>query len=60
MIGVRVYETQDFDESIQLVASQALPLNNLITLVRPLTETAELFETLTTTTDQLKILVDCT
>ncbi len=60
MIGVRVYEAQDFDESIQLVAAQALPLNNLITSVRPLTETAELFETLTTTTDQLKILVDCT
>ena len=30
MIGVRVYEAQDFDESIQLVAAQALPLNNLM------------------------------
>ena len=36
MLGARVYEPQDFEKAIKLAASEALPLQKLISTIRPL------------------------
>ena len=41
LCGVRVYEPQDFEEAIALAASGTLPIDRLVTDVRPLDGLAE-------------------
>jgi threonine dehydrogenase-like Zn-dependent dehydrogenase len=59
MIGVRVYEPQDYEEAIELIAAQELPLSELITGVRLLKALPEVFSALETNPDYVKILIDC-
>jgi len=59
MLGTRVYEPEDYEEAIGLVASGALPLEKLITAVQPLEELPEAFRSLDTSPNHLKILIDC-
>ncbi len=59
MRGTRVYEPEDYEEAIALVASGALPLEKLITAVQPLEELPEAFRSLDTSPNHLKILIDC-
>lgn len=58
--GVRVYEPEDYEKAIALVASKTLPLDKLITRVEPLERLQQTFEELDTRTDAMKILIDCT
>ncbi|MFD1256888.1 zinc-binding dehydrogenase [Mucilaginibacter terrae] len=44
LIGVRVYEPEDFDEAIQIAASGNLPLEELITSISPLEKISEVFK----------------
>ncbi|MCP5099712.1 MAG: alcohol dehydrogenase catalytic domain-containing protein [Chloroflexi bacterium] len=56
--GVRVYESQDFDRAIELAASGKLPLEKLITDVRPLAELKAGFEEMEQGGSIMKILLE--
>lgn len=58
MTGARVYERQDFERAIELAASGQLPLNRLVTQVRPLGQIAGGFELIDSGGDVMKILID--
>jgi (R,R)-butanediol dehydrogenase / meso-butanediol dehydrogenase / diacetyl reductase len=57
--GVRVYEAEDFDTAIELLAAGSLDLERLITAVEPLGRVPEMFEELLAGRPAMKILVDC-
>jgi len=59
LIGARVYEPEDYDDAIKLVADQSLPLNALITSVAPLTNVQSVFERIDQNPDGMKVLLDC-
>jgi|SRR5581483_3909195 len=54
--GARVYEPEDYERAIALLAAGELPLERLITRVEPLERLPELFHELG---DSVKVLVDC-
>jgi threonine dehydrogenase-like Zn-dependent dehydrogenase len=54
--GARVYEPEDYDRAISLLAGGRLPLERLITRVEPLDRLPALFHELG---DSVKVLVDC-
>ena len=58
MCGVRVYEPEDYDRAIELAASGALPLNELITEHLSLDALPDAFARLAAGTDAVKILID--
>jgi len=58
-IGTRVYEPQDFEKAIELVASGKLALDKLITAQKPLDELSEALSTLGKSPDQVKVVIDC-
>lgn len=57
--GARVYEPEDYERAIELVASDALPFDRLITSVEPLERLPTVFAELEGSSDAMKILVDC-
>jgi (R,R)-butanediol dehydrogenase / meso-butanediol dehydrogenase / diacetyl reductase len=57
VLGARVYEREDFERAVELLASGAVPAEALITRVVPLDETAEAFDALLSAS-AMKILVD--
>lgn len=57
--GARVYERQDYERAIHLIAAGALPLKEMITDVLPLNELARAFTTLACDPAAMKILIDC-
>ena len=57
--GARVYEPEDFDEAIRLIAGGSLPLERLITSVEPLERVPEVFTELLGGRQAMKVLVDC-
>lgn len=59
LIGVRVYEPEDFDEAIQLVAASAIPLEPLITETRSLDAVQQVFETIDQSPNGMKYLIKC-
>lgn len=59
LIGARVYEPEDYDDAIQLVADKSLPLNALITSVAPLNAVQSVFEQIDQNPDGMKVLLDC-
>jgi (R,R)-butanediol dehydrogenase/meso-butanediol dehydrogenase/diacetyl reductase len=59
LIGARLYEPQDFDEAIGLCASGRLPLDAMITNVRPLDETDSAIRELESGGKVMKLLVKC-
>jgi threonine dehydrogenase-like Zn-dependent dehydrogenase len=56
---VRVYEPEDFDAAIELLAAGSLDLERLITAVEPLGRVPEVFAELLAGRPAMKILVDC-
>lgn len=58
LIGVRVYEREDYTEAVRLVHAGLVPAGRLITRVVPLPEVAEAFRALAAG-GEVKILVDC-
>ena len=58
IVGVRVYETQDFSQAIDLVDKTILPLDALISDIRPLDEVSKSFADLTQGANIMKILVE--
>jgi 2-desacetyl-2-hydroxyethyl bacteriochlorophyllide A dehydrogenase len=57
VLGARVYEREDFERAVELLAAGAVPAEGLITRVVPLEETMEAFDALLSAA-ALKILVD--
>ena len=58
LIGVRVYESQDFERAIQLAASGDLPLDKLVTSIRPLDNLKAGFEEMEAGGPAMKILLE--
>ncbi len=57
--GARVYEPEDFEAAIELIAGGSLPLDRVITGVEPLERVPALFDELRAGRSAMKILVDC-
>jgi (R,R)-butanediol dehydrogenase / meso-butanediol dehydrogenase / diacetyl reductase len=57
--GARVYEPEDYERAIELIASGTLPLERLISRVEPLDRLPAVFQELTAGTSDIKVLVDC-
>jgi len=58
MIGVRVYESEDFDRAIDLAATGKIPIDRLITSIRPLAALQSGFEDMEQGGDVMKILLE--
>lgn len=59
LVGARVYEPEDFDRAIALLASSSQPFTGLITGVYPLDDLQRGLEEMERGADVMKILVDC-
>jgi 2-desacetyl-2-hydroxyethyl bacteriochlorophyllide A dehydrogenase len=59
LIGARVYEPEDYEKAITLMASGELPLAQMITDVKPLAEMQETFEKLESNPAGMKTLIAC-
>ena len=59
MIGARLYEAEDFDEAIDLVARELIPLDSLITEVRPIDDVQKVFERIDSSPEGMKTLIRC-
>jgi len=57
--GARVYEPEDFEAAIDLIAGGSLELERVITGVEPLERVPALFDELRAGRSAMKILVDC-
>ncbi|MDP4643848.1 MAG: zinc-binding dehydrogenase [Opitutales bacterium] len=59
MSGARVYEPEDYEKAIQLIASGDVPFEKLISLVEPLEKLPDVFKQLETNAEAMKVLIDC-
>lgn len=59
LVGVRVYEPQDYEEAIALIARKALPLDRLVTSVEPLDRLQDALERMGQGGDVMKVLLNC-
>ena len=59
MIGARVYEPEDYEKAIELIASGELPLEELISKVEPLETLPNVFTELDSNPEAMKVLIDC-
>ena len=59
LLGARVYEPDDYDQAIALVASGAIDCNSIITDVRPLDEITNAFKALSGNAPAMKSLIKC-
>ncbi|RPD99122.1 Zn-dependent alcohol dehydrogenase [Aureibaculum marinum] len=59
LIGARVYEKQDYEKAIELVAANKLPFKDMITDVQPLSNIQTVFENIDKNPDGMKVLMDC-
>jgi 2-desacetyl-2-hydroxyethyl bacteriochlorophyllide A dehydrogenase len=57
--GARVYEPEDFEAALELLAGGTLPIDRLLTAVEPIERVPELFAELLAGREAMKILVDC-
>jgi len=57
--GVRVYEPEDFEAAISLVASKVLPLDQLISDIRPLEQVQPTFAEIERGANFMKVLFKC-
>jgi len=59
MLGARVYEPEDYDEAIELVANGGIDAKALITGYQSLSEIEEAFASLTNSPTAMKTLIKC-
>lgn len=59
MIGARVYEPEDYDEAIKLVAEEKIDSKKLITSVQSLSDIQSAFEELAGNPQAMKTLIQC-
>jgi len=58
LIGARVYEHDDFEEAVSLLANERIPAGELISAVEPLKRTAEAFAALEAGAETVKVLIE--
>ena len=59
LFGARVYEAEDYEQAIKLVASGAIDCNSIITDVRPLEKITDAFQALSGNAQAMKSLIKC-
>ena len=59
LIGARVYEEEDYEESIQLITDNKHPFESIITDVKPLEQIQQLFESIDSNPEGMKYLIKC-
>ena len=59
LFGARVYEAEDYEQAIKLVASGAIDCKAMITDVRPLEKITDAFEALSGNAQAMKSLIKC-
>ncbi|MEP2240229.1 MAG: zinc-binding dehydrogenase [Maribacter sp.] len=59
LIGARVYEKEDYEKAINLITTNELPFNDMITEIQPLKNIQTVFENIDKNPDGLKVLMDC-
>ncbi|OHX66507.1 (R,R)-butanediol dehydrogenase [Flammeovirga pacifica] len=59
LIGARVYEKEDYEESIQLITDNNYNFDKIITGTKPLDEIQQIFEDIDKNPTGMKFLVDC-
>lgn len=59
LIGVRVYEPQDFEKAIDLIAGDRIDLSDIITEVKNLDEIKDVFESTLSNPQAMKSVVKC-
>src|SRR5581483_7451024 len=57
--GARVYEPEDFEAALSLLAARSLGIERLLTAVEPIERVPEVFAELLAGREAMKILVDC-
>ncbi len=59
LVGARVYEPEDYEKALRLIAEKSLPLERFVTRVEPLARIQQAFEQLDAHPDAMKVLIDC-
>lgn len=59
LIGARVYEKEDYEESIRLITENKFPFEKIITATEPLEKIQNLFEMIDTNPEGMKYLINC-
>ncbi|MGC6425255.1 MAG: zinc-dependent alcohol dehydrogenase [Lentimonas sp.] len=59
MSGARVYEPEDYEKAISLIAGGDIPFDKLISLVEPLEKLPDVFKQLDSNPEAMKVLIDC-
>lgn len=59
LVGVRVYEPEDFDKAIDLIGGDKIDLSDIITEVKTLEEIGEVFESTLSNPQAMKSVVKC-
>lgn len=60
MVGARVYESEDYEESIRFISEGKIDFTPIITDVQPLSKIQAAFEGIDTNPNSMKVLIDCT
>lgn len=58
LVGARVYEREDFEQAVRLLADRGVPARELISAVEPLDQTAAAFDALEAGAGVMKVLID--
>ena len=59
LLGARVYQRQDFERAVALIADEAIPAAELISRIEPLATAEAAFHSLAEGQGVMKVLVDC-
>ena len=59
LVGARVYEPEDYEQALTLIAERRFPLESLISRIEPLCNLQAVFEELDGDSSVMKVLIDC-
>jgi len=59
LVGARLYDREDFENAVRLIAGGEIPADTLISRIEPLDRAAQAFEALESGAGVMKVLIDC-
>jgi (R,R)-butanediol dehydrogenase / meso-butanediol dehydrogenase / diacetyl reductase len=59
LVGARLYDRDDFENAVRLIAEGEIPADALISRIEPLDRAAQAFEALESGAGVMKVLIDC-
>lgn len=59
LVGARLYDREDFEDAVRLIAEGEIPADKLISRIEPLDRAAQAFEALESGAGVMKVLIDC-